>query len=360
MKEKKVAKVTNVESFARETAMKQVRATFDNASGAKEGENIEHLHDMRVASRRLREALQLFQTFFPQKKLKKVVSQVRQVTRILGIPREMDVNVSLLRSYRPKVSTLLFTAHEYLLEIFEFEQAKQRRRMLKAFDSLDLKELEAVLVQFVQGSAHSSPVPQLLAQADEGPNSDSFLRQAAQTLQERAAPIVQHRLSLVLLHYGNDEQLHQLRISVKKCRYCLELLNPLYEGRFEKAIGLAKELQEVLGKIHDYSVVIDRLRTQQMSLVEKGRLRLSKGCQRVIADFGDTKQSLYPLAEPAHLALLDELAAQMPERTEITPTYPSEPAPEEESLLSELSAQSDGDSFNSKTSDLSTAVPRQE
>jgi hypothetical protein len=107
-------------------------------------------------------------------------------------------------------------------------------------------------------------------------------------------------------------------------------------------------------------VVIDRLRTQQMSLVGKGRLRLSKGCQRVIADFGDTKQSLYPLAEPAHLALLDELAAQMPERTEITPTYPSEPAPEEESLLSELSTQSDGDSFHSKTTDLSAAMPRQE
>jgi CHAD domain-containing protein len=351
MKERQASKIANVESFARETAMKLVHVMFDNASGTKEGEDIEHLHDMRVASRRLRETLQLFHTFYSQKKRKNVLSQVRKVTRILGIPREMDVNVDLLRSYRPRGSALLFTAHEYLLEIFEFEQAKERRRMLKALDKLDLKELEEELVQFVQVSSHSSPAPHLLAEANEDSPVTSFLRQAAETLQERAAPIVQFRARLLPLSYGNDEELHRLRISVKKCRYRLELLNPLYEGQFEKAIQLAKELQEVLGKIHDYCVVIDRLCTQQVSLAKKARFRLSKGCQRVIADFGDTKRSLYPQVEPGHLAFMDELALQLPKRTEIT-TYSSEPTTEEESVPSELPVQPDDNSFNPKTGDL--------
>jgi CHAD domain-containing protein len=359
MKEREASKIANVEKFARETALKLVHVMFENASGTKEGADIEHLHDMRVASRRLREALQLFQTFYSQKRRKKVLSQVRQVTRILGIPREMDVNVDLLGSYKPKGSALLFTAHEYLLEIFEFEQAKQRRRMLKAFDKLDLKELEAELVQFIQVNSHSSPVPTLLAEADEASEANSFLRQAAETLQERAAPIVQFRARLLPLRYGNDEELHRLRISVKKCRYCLELLNPLYEGQLEKAIQLAKELQEVLGKIHDYCVVIDRLCTQKLSLVKKSRFRLSKGCQRVIDDFGDTKRSLYPQVEPGHLAFMDELALQLPERTEIT-TYSSEPATEAESIPSEQPAQSDGNSFNPKTADLFALTPREE
>src|SRR2546429_5437216 len=143
-------KNNDIRRFASDSALNFIRVMFENADGAKEGEDIEHLHDMRVASRRLRECFQLFGSFYATKKTEKILARVKKVTRILGIPREMDVNVSVLETYKPKRSPVVQTTHEYLLEIFEFEQARYRKKMLKAFEKLDLKLLESDLTRFAQ------------------------------------------------------------------------------------------------------------------------------------------------------------------------------------------------------------------
>ncbi len=309
MRGKHFPKISNVQEFASESALKLAHIMFENASGAREGRDTECVHDMRVASRRLRELLQLFQSIYPKKKRKRVFAGVKKITRILGMPREMDVNLSLLKLHKPRGSSLLLTAHEYLLEIFEFEQDSLRRRMVRSFDKLNLVKLESDLVQFLQTGSCASIEPHLLVEIDERPESAGLLQEASCALQGRVAPIVEQRASLIASRYGDDDELHRLRVCVKKCRYCFELLNPLYQGEFELAVRLARELQDVLGSLHDYGVVIDRLRAQHISLLEKGRQRLSKGCKRLIADLGEIKQSLYPQIEPAHIALLNELSA---------------------------------------------------
>jgi CHAD domain-containing protein len=304
-----------IREFARDTALHFIGALFDNADGAKTTEDIEVLHDMRVASRRLRETFKLFGLFYPAKKLKKASSKVKKITRLLGMPREMDVNVSLLQAYKTKISPPVQATHEYLLEIFEFEQTSLRGKMLKAFDKIDLKALESELVMFSQTALQKSKPPHLLVGSHPDLEADAFFKQTPALMYEKATPLLSFQSSSVTP--PNDGKLHRLRIELKKFRYVLEICDPLHEGRFKKAIGLAKELQEILGKIHDNCVLVEHLNAQRNYLFGKNRPRLAKGCQKIIQDFETMKQSFYPLVGPACAAFLDEICRQIPPK--VTP-----------------------------------------
>ncbi len=309
VKAKILPKDSDIRHFAVETSLNFARAMFDNAAGAKEGKDIECVHDMRVASRRLREAFQLFKAFLPHKKLKKTLSKVKKITRTLGMPREMDVNVSLLQNSKPKSVPLALATHEYLLEIFEFEQANVRRKMLKAFDKIDLKAAESELMSLAQTPRVPSGETHLLVQPHQPSEMEVFLEHANVLFKEKTQVVAD-------LHFDSarpqsDEELHRLRITLKKLRYDLEICNPLYESCFDRTIALAKNLQEILGKIHDYCVLIQRLKAHQDYLHQKSRSRLVRGCQRVIAGLEETKESLYPSISPAYSSLLEEMTSKV-------------------------------------------------
>jgi CHAD domain len=97
MNQRLILQHNDIGRLARDSALNFVGIMFENATGAKESQNTEHLHDMRVASRRLRECFRIFGSFYAGGKLDKILARVKQVTRILGIPREMDVHVALLQ-----------------------------------------------------------------------------------------------------------------------------------------------------------------------------------------------------------------------------------------------------------------------
>jgi CHAD domain-containing protein len=306
MKEKPRLVDNDIRRFAADSALHFTEVMIENVEGTRRGEDPESLHDMRVASRRLRECIRLFGRYYSPKKTDKTLSAVKKVTRILGIPREMDVNVASLQAYKPKRSQLGRTSHEYLLEVFEFEQARRRERMLKAFDKLDLKTLEVALVQYARSASDKSPELSLLHDFPQDAEINAFLDQAVQGLDEKAAPILGFQ-STPELAGASDEEVHRLRISVKKYRYCLEILGPLFPDQLEKGIDLAKKLQEILGQIHDLAVLIGHLNTHRLHLIEKNRSFLAKGCQKVVEGLAAKKESLLPLVGPAYTTFLNEL-----------------------------------------------------
>jgi CHAD domain-containing protein len=64
--------------------------------GVRTAQDIEHIHRMRVASRRLRAALPLFSACFPEKKYQQWIEEIRKVTRALGEARDTDVQIAFL------------------------------------------------------------------------------------------------------------------------------------------------------------------------------------------------------------------------------------------------------------------------
>jgi CHAD domain-containing protein len=84
-----------------------LRARFEEMyefeKGMLQGKDIEALHDMRVASRRVQAVLKIFRSYFPQRKFKKEYLKLKSMIRALGEVRQLDVFIDTLEKYRNKL-----------------------------------------------------------------------------------------------------------------------------------------------------------------------------------------------------------------------------------------------------------------
>ncbi len=125
----------------RDAAGKIAWTRFDEMMGfaeiALEGRDLEGVHDMRVASRRLRAALEVFQDVFPRKRLRPLLDDVKRLADALGQVRDLDVMLERLekdQQGRPEAQQLVLA--EMIDEMQQ--QRKAARRELKVV----VRELE--------------------------------------------------------------------------------------------------------------------------------------------------------------------------------------------------------------------------
>lgn len=85
--------------------------------GVKEAQDIEYIHRMRVASRRLRAALPLFISCFPEKQYRKWMQEITRITRALGDARDADVQISFLQKSLKKYIRILVSGKTSLWQI---------------------------------------------------------------------------------------------------------------------------------------------------------------------------------------------------------------------------------------------------
>ena len=76
---------------------------FDYAAGVLDTSDIERVHDMRVASRRLRAVLEIYEPCFPRKLLRSVLADVKALADALGERRDPDVQLSQLDEFASAV-----------------------------------------------------------------------------------------------------------------------------------------------------------------------------------------------------------------------------------------------------------------
>jgi CHAD domain-containing protein len=79
----------------------EVRAVelFDHAAGVLDVQDIERVHDMRVATRRLRAVLEIFAPCFPERAHRRVLKDVKALADALGERRDPDVQIEALIAY---------------------------------------------------------------------------------------------------------------------------------------------------------------------------------------------------------------------------------------------------------------------
>lgn len=82
----------------------RVGELVDHASGVLDVDDIERVHDMRVATRRLRAALEIFGACFPRQDLKAALRQVKALADALGERRDRDVSLATLETIRDSMS----------------------------------------------------------------------------------------------------------------------------------------------------------------------------------------------------------------------------------------------------------------
>src|SRR5688500_589654 len=76
---------------------------FDHAEGVLDTEDIERVHDMRVATRRLRAVLEIFEDAFPRAEFKAALRDVKALADALGERRDPDVHIAAMEELARKL-----------------------------------------------------------------------------------------------------------------------------------------------------------------------------------------------------------------------------------------------------------------
>jgi CHAD domain-containing protein len=123
-----MAKARSIEGLASEepyaTAAAKIvtvraREVADHSRGVLDVSDIERVHDMRVATRRLRAALEIFEPCFPARQLDEALREVKAIADALGERRDADVTIAALEGFaeglaapdRPGVASLVERIH---------------------------------------------------------------------------------------------------------------------------------------------------------------------------------------------------------------------------------------------------------
>ena len=215
--------------------------------GVLEAQDIEYIHRMRVASRRLRSALAIFEDCFTGKQFKAYSRDVRDVTRSLGAARDLDVQLALLENTLPEFSSprLLPGMRRLGLRLKQQRSEAQNEvitsiQKLQADETLkNLAEWAAPFVDMAAGVYLFSPALYELA--------FSGINARVRELLEHAAYIQDE---------GNVTELHNMRISAKRLRYTMEAFADLYGANLKPLINQTRKFQDLLGEIHDADVWI--------------------------------------------------------------------------------------------------------
>jgi CHAD domain-containing protein len=90
---------------------------FEYEAGVMDTEDIERVHDMRVASRRLRAVLEIFADSFDPKLYKSVLGDVKALADALGARRDPDVHLEGLSKLEQRVPEDQRAGIEYLVQL---------------------------------------------------------------------------------------------------------------------------------------------------------------------------------------------------------------------------------------------------
>jgi len=224
--------------------------------GLGEGD-VSALHRTRVASRRLREVLPVLQ--LESEVAHKLSRRLRKVTKRLGRVRNLDVLLLLLgelqNTGRPDKRSLT-----RLAAAVTEERGQERAKMAAKLPISDLHRLAGKLDKIArQLKATERPVA-----AGDAAKGKSWQWAIDARLARRAA-----RLAAAIEDAGAvylPGRLHAVRVALKKMRYAAELSLESAGQRSTLELRTMKRGQEILGRLHDVQVLIDRVRQLQASL----------------------------------------------------------------------------------------------
>jgi CHAD domain-containing protein len=140
------------------------REMMSYRDGTLAGEDIEQLHAMRVASRRLRAAMDAFESAFPAKSFRPYLRRVKQVTDVLGEARDYDVAVERLLAVMPAMAQDERAGLEGLVARYRQERAAEGPRIEALFAAIDDEGFEKSFIAYVKKHtgikmADLNPVP---------------------------------------------------------------------------------------------------------------------------------------------------------------------------------------------------------
>ncbi len=205
----------------------------------------EHVHQLRVSTRRADAALRIFASCLPGKVHKKARGRLRRLRRAAGAARDWDVFLLGLAERRLKQAEKEQPGLNFLFG-YAFGLRSAAQAALEAAGAEEHQSFDAFLADT---TAAVRPAPDL-------PDNAVLLMLARPLLTTRL-----HELEWTVAGDLQDyEHLHQVRIAGKRLRYAMEVFADCFSLSFrEELYPRVEEMQEILGRANDSHVAEARL-----------------------------------------------------------------------------------------------------
>jgi CHAD domain-containing protein len=231
---------------------KQLEKLRKNEDKAREGEDPEGVHDMRVATRRLRAGLTIMEeTVYEPEETEYFRRKLRGLAQALGAVRDSDVLLEHLDQYRAALPGEKLVGLETLRETLEKRREDARKKMIKVLDRKKTAQLLDDLDEF-------------LTTPGEGvrPGPDDKYEAGPTLVRHFSGSTILRRYEEVLayetrLPEAKHEVLHRLRVACKHLRYTLEFFEEALPSETQKLIEQLIMVQDHLGRLQDHYVAIE-------------------------------------------------------------------------------------------------------
>ena len=245
-------------ALVRDILSTQLAHVRDNEPGTRAGDDIEALHDMRVAVRRLRTALRLFAKVLPRVRggtsnvpsVSAIDASLRWLAAELGTVRDLDVQIERIDEWQSALDDEDAGALDPLADLLRRRRDAARVAMVAAMDTPRLPALYRAIEALAAAGRDDLPRRALKPAVVVLP---SILRKRYRAFRARARKI------------DGDERpqpalLHETRIRGKRLRYAAEFARPVYGKRARALVAALKDTQDVLGLHQDAEVAVAELR----------------------------------------------------------------------------------------------------
>ncbi len=279
----------------------QFSCMLSHEKGTIKGEEIEELHDMRVAVRRMRAAARVFEAYLDPGQLEPHLKGLRKTLGSLGEVRDLDV-------FREKAEEYLKTlpsGHEHdldkLFAVLAEEREKARKNMLDYLNSEKYSD-------FKKNLSDALASPETLVLPSTNKKHDALPHRVREVLPS----ILYARLADISAYsewiegpYLPVGRLHRLRIAAKGMRYTLEFFEGVLGEDAKTLIKEFKTFQDHLGNLHDAVVAVNLLdsclRNGEWGSAENekasGKYRFSEGVYGIEAYLAYREEELQMLLD---------------------------------------------------------------
>ena len=216
---------------------------LQHEAGSRSGADIEDVHDMRVATRRIRSLFRLLSPYYKKSVVSGFKTELRHLAWTLGAVRDLDVLIEEIRVYQATLSADKQADLQEAIDALDRSRASAREELNGVLDSRLYRRLVKDFSKF-------------LMTPNEG--TKSVPKDVVLPVQVRhiLPIIIYHRLAAVrayssVLAEADAETLHALRIELKQLRYTLSLFGDVLGPTVADYVTEIKGLQDCLGHMND-------------------------------------------------------------------------------------------------------------
>jgi CHAD domain-containing protein len=204
----------------------------------------EHVHQLRVATRRARAALDIFACCLPSKVYRAAKKQLRDVRRAAGEARDWDVFLANLAGPEQRQNRRWSAGLDFLMGYGLAQRAAAQNDLCRVAG-----EVPFGFDRFVADTVGEVHAP-------HQPGARALVGLARPQLTTLIADVDE----AAARDLGNYEHLHLVRIDGKRLRYAMEVFADCFAPAFrEELYPAVEEMQEILGNANDSHVAAGRL-----------------------------------------------------------------------------------------------------